>query len=128
MKYFSYEPKIDMSLQCWNNSQFDLADIVLSLTDNRIFIGAKIYAIFCRPEVLNIMQYFICDFNKIKDDLGICGYYIERDGDIYSTTFNPARNINVLTLSINEMRSNAREVYKNIMTDLNYIAKCSLSK
>ncbi len=128
MKYFSYGPNIDMSLQCWNNSQFDLADIVLSLSDNHIFIGAKIYAVFCRPEVLNIMQYFICDFNKIKDDLGICGHYIKGDGDIYSTTFNPARNINVLTLSINEMRSNATQVYKNIMTDLACIAKCSLSK
>lgn len=122
MRYFHYEPNRDISIECWNKSQFDLCDIVLSLTDNHIFIGTKIYAIFCRPEVLNLMRYFICDFNKIKHDLGIIGEYAERDGNIYSILFNPGRNREILTLSVNEIKNRAKYVYNNIIFDLNEIS------
>ena len=57
MKYFYYQAQKDIAIQHWENSQFDLCDIVLSLTDNHILIGARIYAVFCRPEVLNLMKY-----------------------------------------------------------------------
>jgi hypothetical protein len=121
MKYFYYQPQKDMAIQHWENSQFDLCDIVLSLTDNHILIGARIYAIFCRPEVLNLMKYFICDFIKIKNDLGIVGSYVERAGNIYSKTFNPLRNTYVLHYTYREMGNRAKYVYKNIMSDLSKI-------
>jgi hypothetical protein len=127
MKYFYYSGINELAIQQWYNSQFDLCDIVLSLTDNHILIGARIYAIFCRPEVLNMMQYFVCDFAKIKSDLGIIGSYVERDGNIYSKCFNPIRNKEALTLTIKEIKIRAREVYKNIMSDLSAIAKSRLS-
>ena len=126
MNYFCYQANSDVAMYYWNDSQFDLSDIVLSLTDNNIRIGAKIYAIFCRPEVLNLMQCFVCDFTKIKQDLGIDGDYVERRGDVYSKCFNPVRNKEVLTLTINEMKIRAREVYENIISDLSAIAKSRL--
>ena len=122
MKYFHYQPQKDMSIKQWDRSQFELCDIVLSLTDNNILIGSKIYAIFCRHEVLNLMQYFVCDFIKIKQDLGITGDYVKRCGDVYSRTFNPVRNIKTLSYTHNEMQSQAKDVYKNIMSDLREIA------
>ena len=127
MNYFGCQPNSYVALYYWYNSQFDLSDIVLSLTDNNIWIGSKIYAIFCRPEVLNLMQYFICDFTKIKKDLGIVGDNIERQGNMYSKHFNPIRNKYTLTLTIDEMKIRAKEVYRNIMTDLSAIAKSRLS-
>lgn len=126
MKYFYYESNMDIAIDCWNNSQFELCDIVLSLTDNRIYTGSKIYALFCRNEILNLMQYFICDFGRIKKELGIIGDYVERIGDIYSKNFNPRRNRRVLTLAISEMEKRAMLIYNNIMLDLQYIAKTKL--
>ena len=123
MRYFYYEEDSKTAEKIWNQSQFELGDIVLSLTDQGINTGEKIYAVFCRDEVLAITKYFICDFSKIKTYLGINGNYIERRGDIYSKTFNPRRNPKVLTLSADEMKTRADEIYKYIMKDLNLIAK-----
>ena len=122
MKYFHYCNDKGFAIQQWNNSQFDLSDIVLSLTDNDIFIGAKIYAIFCRPEVLNLMQYFVCDLNNIKRELGIEGDYVGRNGNLYSKSFNPSRNTIALKYSRTEMKEIATSIYKNIMLDLKTIA------
>ena len=122
MYYFAFEKNQYIAIQEWNNSQFDLCDIVLSLTDNGIIIGSKIYYIFCRPEILNIMQCFVCDLNKIKEDLGIIGNYIERSGNVYFRNFNPKRNNNALSLPIKEMKKRASIVYKKLMFDLQTIA------
>ena len=128
MKYFYYEPNIDIAVQQWENFQFDLTDIVLALTDNHIFIGAKIYAIFCRPEVLNLMKYYVCDFAKIKEDLGINGNYVKRQGNIYSKTFNPTRSMHAITFSIDEIKNRAKNIYKNIMLDLSSIVKSAIKQ
>ena len=128
MKYFCHCAQQDNAIQYWYSAQFDLCDIVLSLTDNHIQIGAKIYAIFCRPEVLNLMKYFICDFIKIKNDLGIVGSYVERAGNIYSKSFNPLRNNNVLTLSKFEMRNKSKQIYMSIIADLGEITRYGLKK
>ena len=127
MIYFSYEHNEDAAIQHWENSQFDLSDVVLALTDNHIFIGAKIYAVFCRPEVLNLMQYYVCDFAKIKHDLGILDNYVARYGDVYSKSFNPSRNITAISLTIDEMKHRAIRVYKRIMEDLSEIAQCHIN-
>ena len=128
MKYFYNQPNSDIAINQWNNSQFDLIDIVLSLTDNHIRIGAKIYAVFCRPEVLNLMKYFECDFSKIKQELGIVGNYVKRRGNIYSKHYNPERCNNAITLSTKEMKYLANIVYKDIMEDLAMIAKIKLNR
>lgn len=128
MKYFYRQPNKYVAINKWNNSQFDLIDIVLSLTDNGIYIGEKIYAIFCRPEVLNLMQYFVCDFDTIKRDLGINGEYVERGGNIYSKNFNPKRYDDILSFSIEERRLLANNVYRNIMNELYMIVKLRLKR
>lgn len=122
MNYFYYEPNKNLALEVWGNSQFALADIVLSLTDNRIVWGGKIYSVFCRDEVLNIIQYFVCDFVKIKQDLGV-GNYVKREGNVYNKYFNPKRNIDALKYTKQQMEQRAKVVYKNIMQDLYYIGK-----
>ena len=68
MNYFHLETNKEIAIENWNNSQFDLCDIVLSLTDNAIPYGLKIYNIFSRDEIVDMMQFFICDFKKIKQD------------------------------------------------------------
>jgi len=128
MKYFYPQPDINNAINKWNESQFDLIDIILSLTDNHIWIGAKIYAVFCRQEVLNLMQYYECDFYKIKQELGIVGDYVEREGNIYCKDYNPKRHNNVLTLSVKEMKSKADIIYKDIIGDLAMIAKMKLNR
>ena len=121
MHYFSLAQSANHAITTWNNSQFDLCDIVLSLTDNNIMIGAKIYALFCREEVLSLMQLYVCDFNKIKQDLGIVGEYTERKGNIFAKDFNPQRNPVVLALTPTQMQYFASTVYNNLMQDLKEI-------
>ena len=124
MHYFIFEKDENAAIEKWNNSQFDLTDVVLSLTDNQIMIGAKIYAIFIRLKSLNFMQYFICDFNKIKTELGILYHYVKREGNILSKDFNPKRNYKALSLTKNEMEKIAKRVYTKLIQDLKTI--CSL--
>lgn len=128
MNYFSFEKDSTASLEQFENSQFDLSDIVLSLTDNNINKGAKIYALFLKDEVKCCFFISICDFKKIKRDLGINGQYIERNGDPYSPKFNPKRNIKALTLSREEMEERAEKVYANLLEDLYLIANKLLKK
>lgn len=122
IRYFTFEIDTDEAIKKWEESQYDLSDIVLALTDRRIFYGAKIYAIFCRKEVLNLMQCFVCDFTKIKIDLGILGDYVERAGNVFAHTFNPKRNNKSITLGLEAMRQRAKLVYKHLMLDLESIA------
>jgi len=84
-------------------------------------IGAKIYTIFSRPETWTLIQHFICDFNKIKNKLGIVGNYLTREGNILSKNFNPKRNKRVLFVSIKEMENIANNIYINLMQDLETI-------
>ena len=121
MRYFSFEKDVDRAVLNWNNSQFDFADIVLFLTDNCIMYGAKIYALFNRDEIKNVLNYFICDFDLIKEDLGI-GDYVERKGSPFSESFNPKRKIVPNNFSREELKKRAKFVYKNIFIDLKTIA------
>jgi hypothetical protein len=118
MYYCKFETDKNISLKKWNNSQFELADIVLSLTDQKITYGAKIYAIFLRPEILSLIEHLSFDFAKIKTQLGINGFYVDRNGDVFSENFNPKRNYTALTLSKQEMKKQAKLVYLNIFKDL----------
>ena len=122
MRYFTFEIDSNEAVKKWEQSQYDLSDIVLALTDRKIFYGAKIYAIFCRKEVLNLMEYFVCDFKKIKRDLGILGDYVERSGNVFEHTYNPKRNNKSITLELEEMNQRAKSVYKHLMFDLETIA------
>lgn len=123
MNYFSFVSDENVALEEWNKSQFDLCDIVLSLTDNNIMIGAKIYAVFCRYEVRCLLKFFTCDFYKIKSELGIVGHYVERKGDIFDQNFNPKRNKKILTKDVNDMKILAKSIYKNILLDMSEIVK-----
>ena len=89
-----------------------------------IELGVKIYAIFIRLKSLNFMQYFICDFNKIKTELGIVYHYFKREGDIYSKDFNPKRNYKALSLTKIEMEKKAKKIYTKLIQDLETI--CTL--
>ena len=121
MRYFIFEKDKNVAIKKWNNSQYDLTDIVLSLTDQNIELGVKIYSIFIRLKSINFMQYFICDFNKIKTELGIVYHYATREGDIYSKDFNPKRNYKALSLTKNEMEKIAKRVYTKLIQDLETI-------
>ena len=123
MHYFSLAQSTNHAITTWNNSQFDLCDIVLSLTDNNIMIGAKIYALFCREEVLSLMQFYVCNFKKIKNELGIVGEYTERKGNIFAKDFNPNRNPIFLALTPTQMQYFASTVYNNLMQDLKEISE-----
>ena len=122
MNYFHLAQDEEKAFFNWENNQFNLCDIVLSLTDNLIPYGLKIYNIFLREEVKNMMNFFICDFEKIKQDLGIVGAYVERKGNVFSPSFNPKRNQSALILSEYQMSKRAKMVYDKIMLDLNKIA------
>ena len=121
MRYFCFEQDENLAVKTWNNSQFDLADIVLFLTDNGIMLGAKIYAIFNRGEVKNLLRFFVCDLNLMKKDLQI-NHYIERKGDALSKFFNPKRIITTNYISKKQLFKRAEFVYKNLINDLNIIA------
>ena len=123
MHYFSLASSQQESIKVWQQSQFDLCDIVLSLTDKNIMIGAKIYAIFCRKEVRSLMQFYVCDFKKIKDELGIVGEYVERKGNVFDKNFNPKRNPIFLALSPAQMQIFANIIYNNLMQDLKEISE-----
>ena len=123
MHYFKIANNQQEAINAWQQSQFDLCDIVLSLTDNSIALGAKIYALFCRPEIKDLLQLFICDFSKIKSELGIVGEYIERKGDVFAKDFNPKRNPIFLALSPKQMQTFASTVYNNLMQDLKEISE-----
>lgn len=123
MNYLNYEIESNVAIKKWYSLQYDFADIVLSLTDNDIFEGAKIYALFSRNEVLNLMSWFSCDFIKIKQELGIIGDYIVREDDIFSNDFNPKRKKDALTLSSFEMSIQAQIIYQKIMQDLEELSK-----
>ena len=123
MKYFEYEQDSTIAIDKWISSQFDLADIVLSLTDNNLYIGEKLYFLFSREEVLTCLQYFSCNFIQIKKELGINGFYVEREGNIFSKNWNPKRNLCKLTFEKEIMNEKAKMIYKNLLQDLEYIAK-----
>ena len=128
MNYLRFTEQKERAIASWNKSQYDLCDVVLSLTDQGIVIGGKLYHIFSKPEVLDMMQYFICDFSKMKQDLGIVDNYVERDEDIYSSDFNPKRNVKALTLNTIDMRKRSKIVYRKFFSDLENIVKLFLNK
>jgi hypothetical protein len=49
MKYFRFSQSEEESKDFWDNSQFELSDIVLSLTDNQIIEGLKNFCGFKHP-------------------------------------------------------------------------------
>ena len=120
MHYFIFERNRKNAVLSWKLSQFDLCDIVLSLTDNKIKTGIKIYELFMRKEVKAVLPFFICDFKKIKADLQIEDY-VERKGNVYSKDFNPKR-LYKIDLPKHQLQENANKVYNNILNDLEKIA------
>lgn len=122
MRYFNFEQDEARAVETWNNAQFDLADIVLFLTDNGIMLGAKIYAVFNRVEVKNLLKYFIFDFDAVKKDLNI-SEYVEHEGEVFSKSFNPKRKSINRNISKTELEKKAEFVYWSIINDLKIIAK-----
>lgn len=107
----------------WSASQFELSDIVLSLTDNLIKNGMKLYSVFKNEKFLTLMRYYTFDFAEVKKYLGIEGNYVERAGDVYDAKFNPKRDKSVLTLNRDEMKLRSKNVYDKILRDLSKLAK-----
>lgn len=123
MIYFKFEENEEVAIKHWNDNQFNLCDIVLSLTDNAIIYGGKIYALFLREEILDLMRFFICDFVKIKKDLGINGKYVERNGDLFSYDFNPKRSKSILIYDLKTMKDSAKKIYFHLLEDLKAISE-----
>ncbi len=123
MKYFNYEPNKEKAINHWNSNQNKLCDIVLSLTDNAIIYGGKIYALFLRKEIQNLMQFFTFNFDEVKSILGICGSYIKSKDGMFSINFNPERNVKALTLDINTMKQNAKKIYNSLLKELYDLAQ-----
>ena len=121
MRYFKYEPNFKLALLKWEQSQYDLSDIVLYLTDRNIIWGYKIYALFSQKEIRVLLNYFVCDLLKIKQDLGINFEYVERDGNCYSQNYNPKRDI--LKPASAGIQSLAKVVYNQILQDLEEICE-----
>ena len=101
----------------WLTSQYKLADIILSLTDNGIFEGHKLFGFFRLEEVSAIMNIYKFNFKLAKSELGINGKYVDRNGDINSADFNPKRHPEVLSLSGEELKQKAKIVYNAILKE-----------
>ena len=112
-KYFVLADSQQEAVDYWNNSQYDLADIVLALTDNGIFEGMKFYSVFRHEGFLALMNIFKFDFQLVKKELGINGEYVERGGDIYAEDYNPKRNPQVLTYVGVELASKGKDLFDN---------------
>lgn len=120
----NFEPNPEIAVKTWQNSQFEIADIVLSLTDNKQKdAGLKLYSLFQNESFLQLMHIYTCDFKAIKTILGIKGEYVERKGDVYSNTFNPKRRNGILTLDSNEMGKRGLKIFDALMAELEVIAK-----
>ena len=122
-KYFELAKSQQDAIEYWNKSQYDLTDIILAMTDNGIFEGHKLYAVFKLDTFMAIMN--ICKFNfkLAKKELGIMGDYVERGGDIYSNDYNPKRHPEVLTLKGEELQKKSTEVYKTILEQLQKVSE-----
>ena len=122
-------PELDneVAKKAWSDSQYDIADIVLSLTDNNnLEIGVKLYTIFTFEEFLKIVNFFTLDVKIIKKMLGINGNYTEHTGDVFSPTFNPKRNKSVLTLDSEEMGKRAKDIHNQLIKEMKDIAERTL--
>ena len=125
-RFITLANSLENAVTTWKNSQFDIADIVLSLTDNKCGkAGTHLYSVFRNEEFLKMMYMYTCNFQLIKEVLGINGEYVERAGDPYAKNFNPKRNPEVLTLDAKQMDERAWEIYQHLIDEVNYIAKNS---
>ncbi len=126
-KYFILADSQQQAIDYWNNSQYDLTDFVLALTDNGIVEGGMLYEVFKEENFLKLMNIFKFNFALAKSEIGVNGEYVQRNENVYDVNYNPKRNASVLTLSKEEMQSKAKEVYAEIEEQLKKVIK-SLSK
>ena len=119
--FLKYEENEDRSLEHWDSSQFDLVDVVLYLTDNGSKFGIKIYALFRRKEIQDLLHFYCCDFKKMKEILGI-DEYVARKGDIYSKKFNPIRNY-YFQVPFDDVNMCGERIYFGLISDLKKIAR-----
>lgn len=125
-RFINLANSVEEAQNAWKNSQFEIADIVLSLTDNKCSMaGTHLYSIFKNEEFMKMMIMYTCDFKLIKDILGISGDYVERTNNPFDENFNPKRNPSVLTLDKKQMDERAFEIYNHLIEEINYIAKNS---
>ena len=110
-KFFTLADSQKEATEFWNNSQYELADIVLALTDNGVFEGIKLYSVFSHEGFLALMNIFKFNFDLAKKELGINGEYVERGGDIYAKDYNPKRNPNALTITGAELASKGKDFF-----------------
>lgn len=118
IKLIKFAKNEDEAQKNWQNSQFEIADIVLSLIDKKTDEGLLLYSLFGCESFLKLMNFCICDFKLIKNYLGINGNYIERKGDIFSNDFKAVKHPEVLTLSTEEMQIKAKNVYNKIIKEI----------
>ena len=123
MKYFRFIKNQAGAVEYWKKSQFDLTDIVLSLTDNCIMEGLQFYNLFQNEDFLKSMNIFKFNFKLVKEQLGISGDYVERKGDVYSKEFNPTRIKGVLTLDKQTMQEKAKIIYNEIELEIAELSK-----
>lgn len=123
MNFLNPAPSHEIAVKNWNGAQFDLSDVILSLTDNGLEVGAKMFLAFKNPAFLKLMEMYSCDFESMKKYLGIEGDYVIRAGDVYSADFNPKRNPSVLTLSKDEMSIRADKLYEKLIDEFKAIVK-----
>ena len=126
-KLLNPELNNEVAQKAWNDCQYDIADIVLALTDNgNLEIGIKLYAFFTFEEFRKVVNFFTLDVKIIKKMLGINGNYTEHSGDCYSPTFNPKRNKSVLTLTSEEMGKRAEDIHNQLLKEMKDIVERTL--
>lgn len=125
-RFINLANNVEDAQNAWKHSQFEIADIVLSLTDNKCAMaGTHLYSVFKNEEFLKMMLMYTCDFKLIKNILGIDGDYVERSDDPFAKNLNPKRNPSVLTLDAKQMDERAFEIYNQLIDEINFIAKNS---
>ena len=112
-KYFILADSQEDAVEYWRNSQYELTDIVLALTDNGVYEGMKLYSAFKNQGFLALMNVFKFNFDLAKRELGINGEYVERGGDVYAQDYNPKRNPKVLSITGKDLAIKAKEFYKD---------------
>ena len=117
-KYFVLAKSKQEAIEYWNNSQYDLVDMILAMVDNNIKEGAMIYEAFKTKGFLAMMNVFKFNFELAKKELGIVGEYVERGGNVFDEKYNPKRNPSALTLKKEELQKKAKYVYDQIEDQL----------
>ena len=128
LKYSELAENAEQAVKHWDNSQYDLSDMVLCLTYHALKDGLVIYEIFKTEGFMELSSMFMFNFKKAKNFLGIAGDYVDRTDDYTKREFNPKRHPEVLIYPYEELKKRGHELYEDITKETNYLAKQVIKK